>query len=74
MGKTIEQHRARIGSYNNSARIKYMSTLKDISWNTSVTLVLLARRLYSLGCIVYVALLQRMANDVKKIPDPLYMI
>ena len=73
MGIKIEQHRARIGSYNNSAKIKYMSIFKDISWNTSVTLVLLARRLYSLGCIVYVALFLRMANDVKKTPDPLHM-
>ena len=73
MGLTIEQHRARIGSYNNSARIKYMSTFNDIFWNTSAILVLIVQSLYLLGCIVYVTLLRRMANDVKKMLDPLYM-
>ena len=51
MGITIEQHRASISSYNNSARIKYMSTFKDIFWNTSAIFVLLVRSLYLLGCI-----------------------
>ena len=69
MGITIEQHRAPIGSYYNSARIKYMSSyIQRCFWNTSAILALLARSLYLLGCIVYVTLLSRMANNVKKIP------
>ena len=41
-----------------------------IFWNTKGTLILLARSLYLLGCVVYVALLLRMANDVEENPGP----
>ena len=68
MGITSEQYKARIGSYNNSARIQYMCTF--IPWNTRATLFVLARSLYLLGCIVYVALLLRIANDVEENPGP----
>ena len=47
-----------------------MSTFKDISWHTRATLVVLAKSLHLLGCIIYVALLLRMANDVKENPGP----
>ena len=70
MGITIEQYRARIGSYNNSVRTKNLSRFKSIFWNTKGTLILLAQSLYLLGCIVYVALLLRIANDVEENPGP----
>ena len=57
MGITIEQYRARISTYNNSVRAKNLSRFKSIFWITKGTLIVLARSLYLLGCIVYVALL-----------------
>ena len=70
MGITIEQYRARIGTYNNSMKTKDQLRFESIFWNTRITLVLLAQSLYLLGCIVYVALLLRMANDVEENPGP----
>ena len=47
-----------------------MCTFKDIVWNTRATLFVLALSLYLLGCIVYLSLLLRMANDVEENPGP----
>ena len=70
MGITIEQYGARIGTYNNAAKMKDSSRFESLFWNTKGTLIVLARSLYVLGCIVYVALLLRMANDVEENPGP----
>ena len=70
MGLTIEQYRAHIASFNNASRAKDLSRLKCIFWNTKGTLVVLARSLYLLGCVVCVASLLRMANDVEENPGP----
>ena len=70
MGITIEQYRACIGTYNNSVRTKSWSRLERIFWNTKGILFVLAKSAYLLGCIVYVALLLRMANDVEENPGP----
>ena len=70
MGITIEQYRARIGTYNNCVKTKDIARFESIFWNTRTIVVLLTRRLYLLGCTVYVALLLRMANDVEENPGP----
>ena len=70
MGITIEQYRARIGTYNNSLRKKNLSRFESIFTSTKASLFVLTRNLYLLGCIVYVALLLRMANDVEENPGP----
>ena len=70
MGVTIEQYRARIGTFNNAARTKDLSRFECVFWNRKGTLIVLARSLYLLGCVVYVALLLRMANDVEENPGP----
>ena len=67
MGITIEQYRACIGAYNNCCENKeHIKVFESAFWNTKVTLVLLAQSLYLLGCVLYVALLLRMANDVEE--------
>ena len=43
---------------------------ESLFWNTSQTLIVLARSLYLLGRIIYVPLLLRMANDVEENPGP----
>ena len=70
MGVAIEQYRARIGRYNNPVRTKNLSSFKTMLWNTKGTIIVLARSLYLLGCIVYVSLLLRMANDFEENPGP----
>ena len=70
MGITIEQYRARIGTYNNSLKTKNLSKFESIFCHTKASLFALARNLYRLGCIIYVALLLRMANDVEENPGP----
>ena len=70
MGITIEQYRARIGTYNNSLKTKNLSKFESIFCHTKASLFAIARNLYLLGCIIYVALLLRMANDVEENPGP----
>ena len=70
MGTTVEQYRAHTGRYNNAGRKKDFSRSEHLFWNTKGTLIVLARSLYLLGCIVYVALLLRIANDVEENPRP----
>ena len=73
MGITIEQYRARIGTY--IVRTRVMSAFKGIFCNRRATLTVIAgSSLYLLGCFVYAAWLLRMANDVEEILDLLYMI
>ena len=43
---------------------------ESVFWNTSQTLIVLARSLYLLGRIIYVPLLLRMANDEEENPGP----
>ena len=59
-----------IGSFDNAARTKDLSRFECMFWNTKETLIVLARSLYLFGCVVYVALLLRMANDVEENPGP----
>ena len=47
-----------------------MSRFESIFWNTRTIVDLLTQIIYLLGCIVYVALLLRMANDVEENPGP----
>ena len=70
MGITIEQYRARIGTYCNCVKTKDISRFENIFWNTRIIVDLLIRSVYLLGCTVYVALLLRMANDVEENPGP----
>ena len=71
MGITIEQYRARIGSYNLAKTAKVgICNLEVIFWNTMPILILLNRSVFLKGYIVYVALLLRMANDVEENPGP----
>ena len=70
MGITVEQYSARIGTFNNCVKTKGISRFERIFWNTKAIVVLLVRSLYLLGCIVYVALLLIVANDVEENPGP----
>ena len=71
MGITIEQYRARIGSYNLAKTAKVgVCNLEGIFWNIIPILILLNRSVFLKGYIVYVALLLRMANDVEEKPGP----
>ena len=74
MGITIEQYRTRIGTYCNCVKTKDISRFESIYWNRKTIVYLLTQSLYLLGCIVYVSLLLRMANDVENPRPTLYDI